>query len=724
MLARRRRHPAHAAAARRAADFERLRRRRRALGVDVAGRAALSRVHPRARPEQPAPRRDHARGDGHRPRRGLHAVRRRAARAISTHWAVAAQYAHATAPLRRLQDRYVTECCLAPGLAARVGAGRPAGAARRDGRRHAAREQRRARRRRPRRGAPALRPRGRDASRRSSSTTTSSSCATRRCARSWRARRSLGRRSSCGSSARTRRPGPWPSPCDAPRRAPLDGRPVELDPADLTTHGVIVGMTGSGKTGLGIVLLGRGAGGGRPDADPGPQGRHGQPRLGHDLHARFRGGRAAEPRRLAACADAVLGHRGRGAARRDRGHRAEPARPGRDRRRPARQPRVRAAGEPARERLARGPRPRPGRVDRRDPEPAAAAARRVRRRHVLPAPRSARAGDASERPGRLAVVRRLERGRAAGHGRAAARRRDRLPRAPLRRGAPVRGRFGALEAGDLDARAAGHDRPARARLHGRGVRLRAADRHATREEADPDVVEAGPCVRRRHGALDPEPRRPRLQGDGQRGHLDGRSPPDRQRQGARARGPEVRRRRDRHRRARRDHRLAGQAPVHAGQRPLEHAGRVLHPRHPLPPDWPADARPGGGANARRANVGRARRPRPPRRPPPPPPPAAAAPPAAAPPPAAPPAARRPRPPPRPPRPPAAARPPPRRRPPAASPPRPPLHPRPRPSRSTPLPSRRPSPRAFPSVTSTSRRPGRRRSAPSPARRFTRSSPRG
>ena len=33
------------------------------------------------------------------------------------------------------------------------------------------------------------------------------------------------------------------------------GQPVLLDSADLTTHGVIVGMTGSGKTGLGLVLL-------------------------------------------------------------------------------------------------------------------------------------------------------------------------------------------------------------------------------------------------------------------------------------------------------------------------------------------------------------------------------------------------------------------------------------------------------------------------------------
>ncbi|HEX6135469.1 MAG TPA: DUF87 domain-containing protein [Longimicrobiales bacterium] len=33
------------------------------------------------------------------------------------------------------------------------------------------------------------------------------------------------------------------------------GRPVEIEPGHLTTHGVILGMTGSGKTGLGIVLL-------------------------------------------------------------------------------------------------------------------------------------------------------------------------------------------------------------------------------------------------------------------------------------------------------------------------------------------------------------------------------------------------------------------------------------------------------------------------------------
>ncbi|NNE97209.1 MAG: DUF853 family protein [Acidimicrobiales bacterium] len=40
-----------------------------------------------------------------------------------------------------------------------------------------------------------------------------------------------------------------------PESGDRDGTAVLLDSADFTTHGVIVGMTGSGKTGLGIVLL-------------------------------------------------------------------------------------------------------------------------------------------------------------------------------------------------------------------------------------------------------------------------------------------------------------------------------------------------------------------------------------------------------------------------------------------------------------------------------------
>ena len=40
-----------------------------------------------------------------------------------------------------------------------------------------------------------------------------------------------------------------------PRTHKRDGTAVALPSGDLTTHGVIVGMTGSGKTGLGIVLI-------------------------------------------------------------------------------------------------------------------------------------------------------------------------------------------------------------------------------------------------------------------------------------------------------------------------------------------------------------------------------------------------------------------------------------------------------------------------------------
>ncbi len=42
------------------------------------------------------------------------------------------------------------------------------------------------------------------------------------------------------------------------------GERVELASADFTTHGVIVGMTGSGKTGLGIVLIEEVLSSGRP----------------------------------------------------------------------------------------------------------------------------------------------------------------------------------------------------------------------------------------------------------------------------------------------------------------------------------------------------------------------------------------------------------------------------------------------------------------------------
>ena len=41
----------------------------------------------------------------------------------------------------------------------------------------------------------------------------------------------------------------------APTNPQAAGEQLTLDSSDLTTHGVIVGMTGSGKTGLAIVML-------------------------------------------------------------------------------------------------------------------------------------------------------------------------------------------------------------------------------------------------------------------------------------------------------------------------------------------------------------------------------------------------------------------------------------------------------------------------------------
>ena len=161
----------------------------------------------------------------------------------------------------------------------------------------------------------------------------------------------------------------------------------------LTTHGVIVGMTGSGKTGLGVILIEEALRAGLPvlaidpKGDltnlcltfPGPRsvrlptldrrgpgherrrdarrvrrqpgraldegsrpvgtGRHrhrcsaGPDRL-HDLHPRLAGRRARQHRRLAA--GACRHDRRRGGRRRDRGLRHRPARSGRHRRRPAR----------------------------------------------------------------------------------------------------------------------------------------------------------------------------------------------------------------------------------------------------------------------------------------------------------------------------------------------------------------------------------------------------
>ena len=124
--------------------------------------------------------------------------------------------------------------------------------------------------------------------------------------------------------------------------------------------------------------------------------------------------------------------------------------------------------------------PRPRGADRPDPGAAAPQARRLRDRRVLPAEGAHRARAEAERARRLALVRGVG-GRpgarprdAPPHARRQAPLRDRLPRAPVGPGAPVRRHAPPVQARHVDARPAGHVGPADARLHGRDLRLRPA----------------------------------------------------------------------------------------------------------------------------------------------------------------------------------------------------------------------------------------------------------
>ncbi len=302
---------------------------------------------------------------------------------------------------------------------------------------------------------------------------------------------------------------------------------LTLDSSDLTTHGVIVGMTGSGKTGLGIVLLEEALLAGSPcsssipratwatSRSPSPACRRRVPALGQRGDATAAGlsvddyaaqtasqwqegleGQGIGAERIKALRDAAdftiytpgstagvplnvvgslhapkLSWDTEAETLRDEieGTRHQPARPRRDRGRPAVEPRAHPALQPDRERVAGGPRPRPRLADRPGPVAAAAQARRLRARRLLPAEGPHRARPQAQRARRLAVVRGLGRRRrarravAALHARGQAARCDRLPRPPVRRGAAVRRHARPLEARHLDAWAARHVRPPRAR---------------------------------------------------------------------------------------------------------------------------------------------------------------------------------------------------------------------------------------------------------------------
>src|SRR5215218_2432275 len=154
----------------------------------------------------------------------------------------------------------------------------------------------------------------------------------------------------------------------------------------------------------------------------------------------------------------------------------------------------------------------------------------------------------------------------------------------------------------VDARSAGHLRPADARVHGRGLRLRPPDRGAAGEEADPDHPQAGARVRGRDGAGDTEHGRPRLQGDGECRHVARRPAPDRARQRTRPRGPLLRGRRDGRQGAGHDDRRFGEAGVPARQREEPDAGAVRVPLGDVIPPRPVDERPDRDAHARRATA--------------------------------------------------------------------------------------------------------------------------
>ena len=238
--------------------------------------------------------------------------------------------------------------------------------------------------------------------------------------------------------------------------------------------------------------------------------------------------------------------RRRAPARAREQHGDQLARPARHRRRSDPEPRAHPALDPARHRLAAtGATSTWPRSIQEIQTPPMARIGVLDLESFYPAKERFELAMRREQPARLAGLRRVAGGRAARHRRGCcttpdgqAAHRDLLDRAPRRRRAHVL----RLAAAEPDAgwmrSAVRHDEPARDPLHGRDLRLLPAGGEPAVEAAAAHAAEAGARVRRRRGARDAEPRRPRLQGARERGHVVHRPAADRARQGARARGLE------------------------------------------------------------------------------------------------------------------------------------------------------------------------------------------
>ena len=329
-----------------------------------------------------------------------------------------------------------------------------------------------------------------------------------------------------------------------PKSGTLGAR-VELEPSDLVTHGLIVGMTGSGKTGLAVALIeelllqgvpvlaidpkgdlgnllllfqGLDAPSFAPWIDPDAARREGKDlqAAAADAAAQWKKGLAdwglgpAEMAELALAREAVIFTpgseagvplnilqsldppavpvrlRGRGPARRDRRLRDRPPRPRGHRRRPAAVERVHPAHAAHRERMAGRARRQPGVADSGGGRPAVRKDGRASPGDRLPAQGAPEPHDGAQQPARLAGVRGLEGGRAAGRGAAAARRRrppaavDRLHRAPVRSRAAVRDRPHPEQGEDVGAPAERDFDAAGGRVHRRDLRLLPARTPRTR----------------------------------------------------------------------------------------------------------------------------------------------------------------------------------------------------------------------------------------------------